>query len=297
MQSIKSGIYYEDSFLGVTLGALVFSHGTILIDAPLRPEDARSWRSALLNQRGGTNRLLISLDSHLDRTLGARALECTIIAHQKTALVYRNRPMVFKGQSLESGSEWESFNEAIGIRWAPPDITFSQNMTLHWGGPAISLEHHPGPAPGAIWVSLPEEGVVYIGDTVVENQPPFLANADLDIWQGSLEVLQKEYRNFILVGGRNGLISSQAIRDQSRFLKKVEKKLDRLSEKGASPEATEDLIPGLLTEFNYPAEEEEKFTQRLLTGLYQYFNRHYCSSQVDEILELEEDVDEGSRPG
>ena len=77
MQQIKPGIYFEDGYLGVTLGALVFSHGTIMIDAPLRPEDARAWRSALLNLRGGSSRLLVSLDAHLDRTLGTRAMECT----------------------------------------------------------------------------------------------------------------------------------------------------------------------------------------------------------------------------
>jgi hypothetical protein len=33
MQQIKQGIYYEDEYLGVTLGALVLPFGTILIDA------------------------------------------------------------------------------------------------------------------------------------------------------------------------------------------------------------------------------------------------------------------------
>ena len=105
MLQIKKGIYYEDSYLGVTLGALVFPHGTITVDAPLRPEDARSWRSALMNLRGGTNRLMISLDSHLDRTLGARSMESTILSHQKTAQIYRNRPLVFKKQTTKSNTE------------------------------------------------------------------------------------------------------------------------------------------------------------------------------------------------
>jgi hypothetical protein len=96
MQQITRNIYFEDGYLGVTVGALVLPHGLILIDAPLRAEDSRSWRSALINQRGGSNKLLINLDAHPDRTLGTRALDCTIIAHQKTALVFRNRPTIFK---------------------------------------------------------------------------------------------------------------------------------------------------------------------------------------------------------
>jgi hypothetical protein len=36
MHQIERGILYEDTYLGVTLGALVFSHGVIIIDAPIR---------------------------------------------------------------------------------------------------------------------------------------------------------------------------------------------------------------------------------------------------------------------
>ena len=182
MQQIKPGIYYEDGYLGVTLGALVFSHGTIMIDAPLRQEDARSWRSALVNRRGGTSRLLISLDAHFDRTLGARAMESTTITHKLTAQVFHNRPTIFKGQSFESGAVWETYDEAIGTSWTTPDITFSQEMVLHWGGPEVILKHKPGPAAGSIWVIIPEEEIVFVGDAVMPNQPPFLSNADLPAW-------------------------------------------------------------------------------------------------------------------
>ncbi len=182
MQQIERGIYYEDGYLGVTLGGLVFSHGTIMIDAPLRADEARSWRSALLNQRGGSNRLLINLDAHPDRTLGARSMECTIVAHQKIADVFRNRPTIFKGQNIETGSIWENYTDAIGVRWANPDITFTDRMSLHWGGPEVVIEHHPGPSIGATWVLIPETKVVFIGDAVVLEQPPFLANADLIAW-------------------------------------------------------------------------------------------------------------------
>ncbi len=39
MQQINRNIFFEDGYLGVTIGALVFPHGLILIDAPLRSED------------------------------------------------------------------------------------------------------------------------------------------------------------------------------------------------------------------------------------------------------------------
>jgi cyclase len=289
MQQIKRGIFYEDTYMGVTLGALVYSHGTILIDAPLRPEDARSWRSALLNQRGGANRLLISLDAHLDRTLGARALDCTIIAHQKTAQVYRNRPTIFKGQSVEGGAEWETYTDAIGTRWTSPDITFTQRISLHWGGPEILLEHRPGPSAGAIWVSVPEEKVLFVGDTVTIDQPPFLANADLDAWIAALDLLLASYRGYVIVSGRGGPVASDAVRAQARYLKNILKGLERLAKRNAPAEATESLIPALLSDLKIPSDRNEQYFQRLSTGLFHYYTRHYRNTDPQEENAFEED--------
>jgi hypothetical protein len=49
MQQIERGIYFENSYPGVTVGAILLPLGTILIDAPLRPEDARNWLNLLYN--------------------------------------------------------------------------------------------------------------------------------------------------------------------------------------------------------------------------------------------------------
>lgn len=288
MQQITRGIYYEDSYLGVTLGALVFPHGTIMIDAPLKPEDARSWRSALMNLRGGGNRLMVSLDSHLDRTLGARSMESTILSHQKTALVYRNRPLIFKGQPVESGAEWETYNDVVGTRWISPDITFTDSLTLHWGGPEVILEHHPGPSPGAIWVIIPEEKVVYVGDTVVPDQPPFLANAEIEEWLENLELLYKSYKNFIIISGRGGPIVREAIRAQVRHLKKITRQMERLAARNALPELTEDLIPKLLGDLSYSPDNYEKFALRLRAGLYQYYSRQYHHQNSLETSDIED---------
>jgi glyoxylase-like metal-dependent hydrolase (beta-lactamase superfamily II) len=288
MQLIERGIFYEDSFLGVTVGGITFSHGTIMIDAPLRPEDARAWRSVLHNVRGGASRLMVSLDAHLDRTLGARSMECTIISHQKTAQTYRDRPVIFKGQTLESGADWENYNDAIGTRWVSPDITFSQQILLHWGGPNVLLEHHPGPAPGAIWVIIPEEQIVFIGDAVVPDQPPFFANADLLDWIETLELLSKSYKNYVVIGGRGGPVTRDQIRSQMVLLKKVARQVERLAAKNASSEKTEEIIPGVLADLSFPVELQEKYTQRLRAGLYQYYTRLYrphASIEPADILE------------
>ncbi len=276
MREIAKDIYIEDDYLGVTLGAIPLSHGMIQIDAPPSPEDCRAWRAALLNLGGGPERLLINLDAHPDRTLGARAMDCTIAAHERTAQVFRSRPNTFKAQGEETGADWESIPGLGNIRWILPEITFSQEMTIHWGDTEIYLEYHPGPSAGASWVVLPETKVVFVGDAVVKNQPPFLAGADLPDWLDTLKLLlSPTYRNWLVVSGRGGLVNADVIKAQKEYLEHVYGRIEKLAQKKSSPDALENLVMPLLNPFKIPASKHQKFAQRLRYGLYHYYSRHY----------------------
>ena len=284
MHQIAPGIYIEDAFAGVTLGALILPHGTIMVDAPLRAEDARTWRSTLTNLSIGSNRMLINLDAHLDRTLGSRALDSTIVAHQTTAQVFRNRPSVFKGHSADSGAEWEVSNDVFGTRWAIPDITFSDRLFFQWGGPKVILEHHPGPTMGSIWVLIRSAKVIFVGDTILNDQPPFLASADLPAWIESLELLKSSYKDYTIISGRGGVKGKHGIRSQIKILKQILRGLERLSKKNAPPEMTEGLISGLISDMSLPTNRRKHYIQRLRHGLYYYYTQHYQS-----IESLEQD--------
>ncbi len=284
MHQIAPGIHYEDLYAGVTLGAVILPHGTMMVDAPLRAEDARSWRSTLNHLSIGSNRMLINLDAHLDRTLGSRALDSTIVAHQNTAQVFRNRPSVFKGHSADSGAEWEVSNDVFGTRWALPDITFSDRLNFLWGGPEIILEHHPGPTLGSIWVIIPSAKVMFVGDTILDDQPPFLASADLQAWIASLELLKDTYKQYTIISGRGGPNGVKDIRAQLKTLKKILQGMERLAKRNAPPEKTEGLISNLISDMSIPPQRREHYIQRLRHGLYYYYSQHY---QPLESLELD----------
>lgn len=276
MQEIARGIYIETAYIGVTLGAISMPHGLVLVDAPPRPDDVRSWRSALLNLGGGVDRLLVNLDAHVDRTLGDRAMECTVLAHDKTSQIFRNRPTTFKAQGMETGAEWEQVNGLGSVRWAPPEMAFTERMVIHWGDTPLVMEYHPGPNPGAIWVIQHEARVMFIGDAVIPNQPPYLANADLPVWMDTLQLLlEPSYRDYLLVGGRTGLVPVEEVYKQLDYLRFIHEKLEEFAERKEPPEATEGLIPVFLEKIQYPAAREDMYAQRLRWGLTHYFNRHY----------------------
>jgi glyoxylase-like metal-dependent hydrolase (beta-lactamase superfamily II) len=276
MQEIAPDIFIETNYPGVTLGAISYRHGLLLIDAPFRAEDTRSWRSALANLGGGVDRLLVNMDAHFDRTLGSRAMECTIVAHEKVSQIFRNRPVTFKTQGAETGAEWEQHNGLGSIRWAPPEITFTDAIQIHWDDKLLNLVSRPGCSPGAIWAELPSDKVVFVGDTLVKDQPPFLAACDLPAWIGTLRLLlSPAYQNWTVVAGRGGLAVHEEIRFLLSFLENLHTQLEGLAGRAAPTDEVDRLVPLLVKEFRHPGGRAPFFRQRLAWGLRQCYIRHY----------------------
>ncbi len=280
MQEIAPHVFIETEYPGVTLGAICKPHGLIQIDAPFRPDDIRSWRAALYSMSGGVDRLLVNLDAHYDRTLGSRQLECMIVGHDRMAQIFRDRPLTFKAQTVETGAEWELHQGLGSIRWAPPEFTFSDSFYIHWNTNPMILEHHPGPATGAIWVVLPEEKVVFVGDAVVPYAPPFLASADIPAWKETLALLGKpEYKHFTIVSGRGGVVAMDQVKEQAKFLEKVEHQLEKKSAGDVEKSVTQ-----LLKSFNVPSDRQANYALRLRWGLQHYISHHHDQTvePVDE---------------
>jgi glyoxylase-like metal-dependent hydrolase (beta-lactamase superfamily II) len=276
MDAIAKNVYIEERYLGVTLGVIIQPRGLIQIDAPPSPEDGRTWRASLMGMGTGPERILINLDAHPDRTLGVRAMDCTVIAHEKTAQAFRNRPTTFKAQGDETGANWEAIPGLGSVRWAPPEISFVDKITVHWGDTPILLESRPGPSSGAIWVTIPEEKVIFIGDAVMKGQPPFLAYANLPEWIETLKILQApDYKGYTIVSSRGGVITQQHVRNQLDLLKRIFDRVDKLGKKKPALPATDKLADAFVKDFKAPAARQKQYLHRLRYGLQHYYIRHY----------------------
>ncbi|MCK6585702.1 MAG: hypothetical protein L6Q49_21575, partial [Anaerolineales bacterium] len=88
------------------------------------------------------------------------------------------------------------------------------------------------PSNGSIWVRLPLEKIIFIGDTVMKNQPPFLAGSNLKAWLESLNLLLgSENKGYTFISSRGGVVTTSAVKAQYDFLKHVHDKLNRLTSK------------------------------------------------------------------
>lgn len=280
MKEIAKGVYIEDTYPGVQVAALILPKGGVLIDAPTLPEDARAWLASLRGTGMSGERLVINLDSHPDRTLGVRHMECVSMAHVNVKPIFKNRPAIFKAQRAESGAEWELLSGLSGVRWQRPSIHYSKHSHIRWGNNPIILEHHPGPERGATWVVLPEEKILFIGDTVLLRQPPFLAEANLEAWTESLDLLlSKDYNDYRMFSSRNGEIKEKDIREMKKVLKEIEKRMTRLGRRRGNPETTEGWVEKLFSASNSLKKHKTQYTQRLRYGLKQYYTKTYLENE------------------
>lgn len=275
MKKIVSDVFYEDSYPGVVLGVLTFPKGILMIDAPLLPGNILEWKDSLAKLKAGRELMLINLDSHTDRILSAKAVGGILVAHNHALEVFDNRPAVFKAQPKDSGSEWESYNGLNGIRWKCPEITFSDRIVMNWGIDVI-IEHHPGPDPGASWVVIPKLKVVFVGDTVVSKQPPFLENAEIAPWVESLDLLlSKEYDGYKIISGRSGKVNEKDIKNLKKLLRDLGKRFDKLGKKKASAQETEKFVEKLVSVSGSPVRQKKTHTQRAKYGLFHYYTNNY----------------------
>ena len=277
MQEIKPGIFYEESYPGTTIGAILLPRGMIFIDAPLRPEDGHRWKTTLLNRSQGTiHKLVICLDDHPDRTIGAKSLDCPILAHQSTAKNLQEPSSIYRQPSMESGNAWERYPEPSGMQWMAPDITFSDTIQLHWADEPITVEHHPGPRPGSSWVIIPTEKVVFIGDAVSAKGPPMLGEAHLPTWIDTLDALLRvRFRDYTMVSSRGGPVQTDQIKELKKTFRKIHRRIDKMASRKASIEDISNQAEKFLDDFSFLKRDREFFLQRFQHGLTQYYLKNY----------------------
>jgi len=274
MQKLAKDVYVESGFAGVTVGAIVTPSGLICIDAPTHPADARRWRIKLAQLSDKPIQYLINLDHHRDRVLGNQWFEAPTIAHELTSERLRQWPEMFKGGPSEAGADSDLATELAGVRVITPRLTFTERMRLVLDGHELLLARRPGHAPGAIWVELPKERIVFTGDAVTLGVPPLLQEANLELWLENLAELRKaRYPINIIVPGRGAPTDKAGLKPMEDFLKLVRRKLEALVRSKKTRADTAALAETLVTHFSPSAALREHYVRRLRVGLEHLYDR------------------------
>lgn len=280
MQEIAPNIFIEQNSLGMVTGIIRSTTSTTLIDYPFRQDELKSWRGATSRMVSGDARYLIMLDTHYDRLLSAKGSDCTLIAHANSVMPGRMKVTNVKGQD-DQLIQTESFDPTGNVaRLLPPEITFAEQMVLHLDEFEIVLQHRPGANFAGVWVELPQQKIIFVGDSVLVDQPPYLGFANPEVWVKELDTLAgRDYRGYQIVSTRDGIVSQDIVRDWAKVIRFIHETFKELISKEAELEEWLLKIPDIMKHFNPLMREDERYYNRLGWGIRNYYDQVMSSKR------------------
>ena len=286
MKNIAPNIYASTEHAGVNVGFIVMPAGVIAIDAPTLPRDARAWRQQIMEVTGGPILYVVLTDGHPDRLLAVEDLcghgETPVVA----AFAAYDRASAYTDGFWRSVVEgWirrhpEAADELTGVQGALPEILFTSDLTLHKGGVSVTIKQVAGAAPDSAWVYLPEQDVLFAGDTVVADRHPSLAAAtNTKAWLDTLTSLRRErFSKTTIVPGRGPICDQSATRPLSDYIALVRRRMRSLRAMHSNGQTRVDMsavVAELLPFFPVPEDEQEFIQRRIKASLDRVYEELY----------------------
>jgi cyclase len=187
MQQITANIYVETGFRGCNTSFVVTGDGVVIIDTPMVPSEAKKWRDEAAKY--GPIRYVINTEPHTDHATGNCWFGATVVAHDGTRQVLSGAK-VEELKGMLGGMAPDSLPLDPAFRFHLPDITFSQNLTLHLGKHTFNLINMPGHTASETAVYVPEEKVIFTGDNLNLKIPIFVKSLPY-AWLDSLKRLEQ----------------------------------------------------------------------------------------------------------
>jgi cyclase len=186
MEKVTDNVYTVLNLRGCNYSLVVTAEGTVVIDTPMVPADAKKWREEATKY--GEIRYVINNEPHNDHVAGNCWLGGTLVAHEGTREAIKQN----KQEVLEEQMSW-MVPDALPLdkefRYRLPDITFSDELKIFLGKHTINIISVPGHTPSQTAVFVPEERVLFTSDNVTM-QMPIMIDAVPEEWLKSLKKLQ-----------------------------------------------------------------------------------------------------------
>lgn len=285
MQELAPGIFVETGFRRVNVGAILTDEGFVLIDTPPYPEDARRWRAILATISERPIRAIINTDAHTERVLGNYWFHSDlIVAHDETAQYLKNVPNNFIDTAIDTLTSYPfERSQFSSLQLCTPNISFSDRMQLRIGGKAIPMLAKSGPMDGSLWVHLPDERLVFTGDSVIVDQHPHIASGCTKQWLENLTVLRRtRFQADTIVPGRGSLTDKSATEPISSYLRLARRRVSSLYNAGRPRADTSTLVPELLALFPYDAGQLDIVQRRIKNGLDRIYEEFKADDKDDE---------------
>jgi cyclase len=196
MERVTDNVCTDTTLRGCNPSYVTTADGVVVIDTPQLPTRAVAMRREA--ESHGPIRYLINTEHHVDHIFGNYFFKGAgaVVNHQG---LYDN--FMVASRDLDP---FEYAREAIptddpdgaaifperDVYYADPNkgtIVFTGDLTLRVGDHTFRLLHTPGHTPGQLAVHVPEERVVFTGDTVFSECQTWLMTSNVEQWLEALD--------------------------------------------------------------------------------------------------------------
>jgi cyclase len=275
IREIAPNVFVETKFHGANVGFIVTGEGVILIDTPMLPKDARFWLAEIGRRTDQEILYIINTDHHRGHVIGNQYFPmATVVAHEfawKNMKSYgdsfRTRLLnLYRKRIPEAVAEWQR-----SLKIIEPEITFTDKTIFFKGDKEIQLIPLGGHTEATTVVYLPEEKILFAGDLVVTDRPPFLSQGNTKLWLQALTTLRK-LRYDILVPGHGELTGKEATEKMSEFLRLVRRKVRGAYRAELTKAETARVLRHLIHFWPIPGFEKPKADRRFKSSLSRVWN-------------------------
>jgi cyclase len=223
MEKVTPNVHTETGLRGCNPSFVTTSDGVVVIDTPQLPTKAVAMRAEA--ESHGPIRYLVNTEHHVDHIFGNWYFKGagTVIHHRG---VFDNfmvvtpdlDPYAYAAEAIPTddpdGAAIFPERDAYDADPNKATVVFTGDVTLRVGDHTFQLLHTPGHTPGQIAVFVPEERVVFTGDTVFSECQTWLMTSNVVQWLAALERIRGLDVDCIVPG--HGPVTTRAYLDTQR---------------------------------------------------------------------------------
>jgi len=228
LERVTPNVFTTTKLRGCNPSFVVTSDGVVVIDTPQLPTRAVAMRQEA--ETHGPIRYLINTENHVDHIFGNHWFRGAgeVVNHRALWEIF-----------MDPGAALDPFAYAVeAIPTDDPDgaallpdrddyyadlprgtVVFTGDLTLRVGDHTFHCLWTPGHTPGQLAVHVPEERVVFTGDTIFSGCQTWLMTSNVDQWLEALERIRALDRD-------GAVLAQQAVRTNAFGVYPCEKPVD-----------------------------------------------------------------------
>lgn len=263
LKELADGVYVEDCFEGGNVGAILSQKGALLVDTPMLPPDARQWHLSLMQMNVAAIYAIVNTDYHPEHFLGDSTFMPTrTFGHEQSAKPISKYATSTLDQLAEQYRKRDPSlsDEILRTQVVVPQVRVDERVWVHLGNRRVKVLYLEGHTPSSLGVYLPEERILFAGDSVVNDAHPALYHANSLAWLDTLERI-REMDVDLIIPGEGAPCGKEAIDPLCDYIVEMRRRTTDLFKKGASRRECVDKV-GMLDWFPVPEDRAAEIKRR-----------------------------------